>query len=273
MNKILLFAFAFIFSFGSAQKNKFEDVMNSKKLAYAFKDLKDKDKEDFYQQYFWLIKSEELKKYPHIEGIRPQVLYNFIREINPQAPTKELSEEDKKIREDTEHSLNQYFSKRDFENPVMIYNLESYVDPSGRKYFTEVNPERVAELLPKKLYTFTSRNKKENKQKTYYLYIDQKKNDYEMIELIPSEKNKKFYEALKLNMGDYKFPNFVPTVEPGDRKDEDDRNFYYITPFQVGNDNIMYRTKNFEDYELVKVKKEGAAWVDLRKSEKSKKNK
>lgn len=266
-NKILLFAMAFAFTFSFAQRNKFENVLNSRKLAYAYKDLKSKDKMDFYQQYYWLTKAEELKKFPHLEEIKPQVLYEFVREINPPNPTKELTPEDKAFREAAELSLDQYFSKRDLENPVLAFNLETYVDPSGKKYFTEVNPERIAALLPKKLYTFTTRNKKENIQKTYYLYINQEKNTYKIVDIIPKEKDKKFYATLKQNMGDYKISEFVPTVALGDRKDKIDIDYYYITPFQVGNDNIVYRTKNFEDYELVKVKKDGEAWVDLRKSE------
>jgi hypothetical protein len=262
-NKLLLLLVTLTFTFSFAQRNKYEDVLNSKKLGYFFKDVKDKDKDDFYQQYFWLKTAEELRKYPHIAEIRPQVLYEFVKEINPATATKDLSKEDQELRKSAEHSLNQYFSKRDFENPVLGLNLETYVDPSGKKYFTEVNPERVAALLPKKLYTFTSRNKKENKQKTYYLHIDQEKNRYKMIELLPSEKNTKFYEALKANLSNYKFPDFVPEVVPGDRKDKKDVDFFYITPFQVGNDNIVYRTKDFEDYELVKIKKDGAAWENI----------
>ena len=266
-NKILLFAFAFLFAFSFGQKNKYGSVINSRKLGYAFKDVKKKDKDDYYQQFFWLLKAEELGKYPNLVDIKPQVLYEFVKEINPPNPTKELSPEDKKFREAADLSLSQYMSKRDFENPVMILNLETYVDPAGKKYFTEVNPERVTVMLPKKLYSFTARNKKENTQKTYYLYIDQEKNSYKIVNILPSDKNTKFYATLKQNMGDFKFPNFVPSVELGDKKDKIDADYYYITPFQVGNDNVVYRTKNFEDYELVKVKKEGAAWVDLRKSE------
>lgn len=266
-NKLLLLAFACVFTFSFGQKNKYEKIYNSKKLAYAFRDVKDKDKFDFFQQYFWLTKAEELGKYPNLSDIRPQVLYEFVREINPPNPTKELTPEDAEFREAADLSLSQYFAKRDLENPVLQLNLETYVDPSGRKYFTEVNPERVAVLLPKILYTFTTRNKKENLQKTYYLYINQDKNKYKIVDIIPTEKDKKFYATLKQNMDNYAFPEFVPTVALGDKKDKVDADFYYITPFQVGNDNIVYRTKDFEDYELVKVKKEGAPWVDLRKSE------
>lgn len=266
-NKLLLFAMAFVFSFSFAQKNKYGNIYNSRKLGYAYKDVKDKDKDDYYQQFYWLYKAEELGKYPNLADIRPQVLYEFVKEINPPNPTKELSPEDKKFRKDAELSIDQYFSKRDLTNPVMVLNLETYVDPSGKKYFTEVNPERVTVMLPKKLYAFNTRNSKENTQKTYYLYIDQKENSYEIVEILPKKTNEKFYATLKQNMGDFTFPDFVPSVALGDRKDKIDVDYYYITPFQVGNSNVMYRTKNFKDYELVKVKKEGEAWVDLRKSE------
>ncbi len=265
--KILLFAFAFIFAFSFGQKNKYGNILNSRKLGYAYKDVKDKDKDDYYQQFYWLMKAEELGKYPHLKDIRPQVLYEFVKEINPPNPTKELSVEDKKFREAAELSLNQYFSKRDLTNPVMILNLETYVDPSEKKYFTEVNPERVVVMLPKVLYSFTTRNKKENTQKTYYLYIDQKKNEHHIVDIIPSKEDKKFYATLKQNMGDYEFPAFLPTVTLGDKKDKVDADFYYITPLQISDDNIVYRTKDFVDYEMAKVKKEGEAWVDLRKSE------
>ena len=72
-NKILLFAMAFAFTFSFAQRNKFENVLNSRKLAYAYKDLKSKDKMDFYQQYYWLTKAEELRKFPHLEEIKPRL--------------------------------------------------------------------------------------------------------------------------------------------------------------------------------------------------------
>jgi len=122
-------------------------------------------------------------------------------------------------------------------------------------------------MLPKVLYSFTTRNKKENTQKTYYLYIDQKKNEHHIVDIIPSKEDKKFYATLKQNMGDYEFPAFLPTVTLGDKKDKVDADFYYITPLQISDDNIVYRTKDFVDYEMAKVKKEGEAWVDLRKSE------
>lgn len=270
-NKILLFSLLMAFTFSFGQKNKYENILNSRKLGYAFKDVKDKDKEAYYQQFYWLMKAEQLRQFPNLSDIRPQVLYEFVKEINPPNPTKELSPEDKEFRDAAELSLDQFFAKRDFDNPVMILNLETYVDPSGKKYFTEVNPERVAALLPKQLYTFTTRNKKDASQKTYYLYIDQEKNTNRMVELIPSDKNKEFYATLKQNMGDYKFPEFVPEVALGDRKDKKDADYFYITPFQIGDSNIMYRTKDFEDFELMKVKKEGAAWVSLRDSERAKK--
>ncbi len=79
-----------IFGFGIAQKNKFAEVMNSKKLGMMIKKVNDKDKEDYYQQFYWLRKAEELKSYPHLAGIKPKVFYTFVKEINPQIPTKEL---------------------------------------------------------------------------------------------------------------------------------------------------------------------------------------
>jgi hypothetical protein len=45
----------------------------------VYKSVKDGDKDDFYQQYYWLVKAEQLKTYPHLKDIKPKVLYEFVK--------------------------------------------------------------------------------------------------------------------------------------------------------------------------------------------------
>ena len=262
-NIFLLFAFFLAFSFSYGQKNKFENVMNSKKLGVSYKKVKDKEKEDYYQQYYWLSRMETLKAYPHLEGIKPKVLYSFVKEISQPIPTKTLNAEHKKYRQEAELSLDQYFKNKDWENPVMKLNLDTYVDPENTKYFDVIKPERIAVLLPKRLYSFTAENTKTQQQKIYYLWINE--NDYKIVDIIPNQKkNEIFYEELQRDLGAYNFPNFVPeNVEPGDRKVKSDVDYIYITPFQVGNNNIVYKTKDFEEFIFVRYKKDGGPWTDV----------
>ncbi len=262
-NLILLFAAFLTFGFTYAQKNKFENVMNSKKLGVSYKSVKSKDKEDYYQQYYWLRRMEELKAYKHLEGIKPKVLYSFIKEISQPIPTKKLTKEQKKFRDDAELSLDQYFKNKDWENPVMKLNLNTYVDPERTKYFDVIKPERIKVLLPKRLYSFTAENSQNQQQKIYYLWIND--NDYKIVNIVPDKKkNEIFYEELKRDVGSYTFPDFVlDAVTTGDKKVKSDVDYIYLTPFQVGNDNIVYKTKDFEEFIFVRYKKDGGPWTDV----------
>ncbi|MBW8359897.1 MAG: hypothetical protein K0M63_08880 [Weeksellaceae bacterium] len=261
-NIILLFTALLAFNLSFAQ-NKFESVMNSKKLGVSYKSVKAKDKEDFYQQYYWLTRMEQLKAYPHLDGIKPKVLYSFIKEITPQLPTKTLTKENKAFRDEAELSLDQYFKNKDWTNPVMALNLNTYVDPQNEKYFSVVKPERIVTLIPKKLYSFTSENSKTQEQKIQYLWIDEDK--YKIVDIIPNEKkNEVFYSELKSILPNYSFPNYVPEkAQMGDKKVKSDVNYYYITAFPVGNSNIVYKTENFEDYIFVRYTKDGGPWTDV----------
>ncbi len=81
-NLTVLFALlAITFAFGQGKYGKY---LNSKKLALAYKSVKDADKDDYYQQYYWLVKAEQLKTYPHLKDIKPVVLYEFVKYVNPQ---------------------------------------------------------------------------------------------------------------------------------------------------------------------------------------------
>ncbi|TXF75074.1 hypothetical protein [Chryseobacterium sp.] len=259
-NITLFFAvLAFSFVFG---QNKFDDYLNSKKLAFTYKKIKDREKEDYYQQYYWLVKAEELKTYPHLKNIKPIVLYHFTREIYPATPTKKLSEEEKNLRIDAEHSLNQYFAKKDLQNPNLMYNLESYVDPSNSKYYTGVNPERIAELVPKELYTFTSVNKRTKDEKKYYLWVDDE--DYKIVDVIPAKTDKKFYETLNTQLPKYQISTFTPDVKKGDKTNKRDADYYFITPFQEGEE-ILYKTKDFKEFTIVRFKRPTKDWIELEK--------
>ncbi len=262
-NLSLLIAVLFAFNFSFAQKNKFENVMNSRKLGVSYKNVKSKDKEDFYQQYYWLTKMEQLKAYPHLDGIKPKVLYSFVKEITPQIPTKTLSEENKKFRSEAELSLDQYIKNKDWSNPIMALNLETYVDPQNEKYFDVIKPERIVTLLPKKLYSFTSENVKTAEQKIYYLWINER--DHKIVSIIPDEKkNPDFYRLLHEILPEYKFPNYVPEeARMGDRKVKSDADYIYIRAFQIGSDNIEYKTLDFENFIFVRYKKDGGPWTDV----------
>lgn len=262
-NIILLFAVFFTLTLCYAQKNKFENVMNSKKLGVSYKSVKAKDKEDYYQQYYWLRRMEELKSYKHLDGIKPRVLYSFIKEISQPIATKSMTKEQKKFRADAELSLDQYFKNKDWENPVMKLNLNTYVDPEHTKYFDVIRPERVVVLLPKRLYSFTAENAKTRQQKIYYLWINEDK--YKIVDIVPNKKkNEVFYEELKRDLPSFNFPDFViEKAEPGDKKLKSDRDYIYLTPFQVGSSNITYKTLDFEEFIFVRYKKDGGPWTDV----------
>ncbi len=96
--------------------------------------------------------------------------------MNPQNPTKKLDDRSKELRATAELSLNQYFKNKNFENnSVLMYNLETYVDPSKGQFYTKVDPEKIKELVPKELFAFNSYNRNLGEEKTYYLWVDKKK--------------------------------------------------------------------------------------------------
>ncbi|MFC3160943.1 hypothetical protein ACFOEQ_23180 [Chryseobacterium arachidis] len=110
----------------------------------VYKSVKDQDKDDFYQQYYWLVKAEQLKTYPHLKEVKPKVLYEFVKKVNPQNPTKKLDERGKELRATAELSLNQYFKNKNLDNnAVLMYNIETYVDPSKGQYYTKVDAEKL----------------------------------------------------------------------------------------------------------------------------------
>lgn len=92
-NITILFALLSVsFAFGQGKYGKY---LNSKKLALTYKSVKPVDKDDYYQQYYWLVKAEQLKTFPHLADIKPVVLYNFVKKVNPQNPTKKLDDRGK----------------------------------------------------------------------------------------------------------------------------------------------------------------------------------
>ncbi|MCC2590787.1 hypothetical protein [Chryseobacterium sp. MFBS3-17] len=266
--KLLLLCTLYLASNFAIAQNKFESVLNSRKLGVSYKSVKSKAKEDYYQQYFWLTKTEELTKFPHLDGIKPRVLYSFVKEIYPQIPTKSLTEENKKYRADAELSLDQYFKNKDWTNPVLALNLDTYVDPQNEKYHAHVKPESIKTLIPKRLYAFTSDNTQTSERKLQYLWVHD--NEYKIVNIIPDEKkNPVFYEELKTILPGYTFPDFYPeSASMGDKKVPSDVNYHYITAFQVGNNNIVYKTENFEDFIFVRYKKDGGPWTDVEHREK-----
>jgi hypothetical protein len=254
------------FAFG---QGKFGKYLNSKKLALTYKTVKDNEKENYYQQYYWLAKAEQLKTYPHLKDVKPIVLYEFVKKVNPQNLTKKLDDRGKELRETAELSLNQYFKNKNFENnAVLMFNLETYVDPSQGEYFTKVDPEKIKELVPKELFSFNSLNKKTQEEKTYYLWINKKKDDFKIVDIIPGEDDKKFYDSLKQYLPTYKFSKYVPSVKKGNKTDKTDVDFYYIMPFEQNTDNIEYKTTDFKTFILSQYRKAGDEWKGVEKTKK-----
>jgi len=255
------------FAFGQGKYGKY---LSSKKLALKYKTVKDNEKEDYYQQYYWLVKAENLKTYPHLQDIKPVVLYEFVKKINPQNPTKKLDATGKDLRETAELSLDQYFKNKNFQNnSVLMYNLETYVDPSQGQYFTKVDPERIKELVPKEFFGFASLNRKTGEQTNFYLWVDRKNDKFKIVDIVPSEKDKKFYASLRQYLPKYKFQTqYMPTVKKGTKTDKTDKDFFYIMPFEQNTDNIEYKTDDFENFTLSQVKRQGEAWIGVEKPRK-----
>lgn len=261
---IALLLSVLVFGFGLAQ-NKFEKTMNSRKLGASYKSVKEKDKDEYYQQYYWLVQMEKLKAQPHLKDIKPKILYQFVKEINPVIPTKTLEQKDKDLRQTAVHALNEFFSRKKWEDPLLPYNLETYVDPSASTYYTIVNPEKIQTLIPKQVYSFTSLNKQTRDEKVYYLWVHE--NDFEFINWVPSEKDATFYSNMNIYVPGYKISSFTPKMRVGDKKDPKDRELYYIMPFQEGQNNIEYRTKDFKNYEFIRYTKSGGPWTDIDRRE------
>lgn len=255
-------------AFGQGKYGKF---LNSKKLALTYKTVKPVDKDDYYQQYYWLVKAEQLKTYPHLADVKPVVLYNFVKKVNPQNPTKKLDERGKELRKTAELSLDQYFKNKNFQNnAVLLYNLETYVDPSQGEYFTKVDAEKIKQLVPKEFFGFASLNKKTQEETNYYLWVDKKNDKFKIVDIIPNEKdNAKFYASVKQYLPKYKFEKkYMPTVKKGTKADKTDKDFFYIMPFEQNKDNIEYKTEDFETFILSQVKREGEAWIGVEKPRK-----
>ena len=63
------------------------------------------------------------------------------------------------------------------------------------------------------------------------------------------KENKEFEADMKQYMTNFQISKMVPTnVVNGDKRDKKDIDFYYITPYQEGNENIVYKTEDFEKY-------------------------
>ena len=249
-------------------QGRFGKTLNSKKLALQYKSVKDKEKDDYYQQYYWLVKAEYLKTFPHLKEVKPVVLYEFVKKVNPQNETKDLDDRGKELRHTAQLSLDQYFKNKNFQNnEVLLYNLETYVDPSKGEYWTKVDPEKIKELVPKEVFGFASYNKKTKEEKNFYLWIDKKNDDFKIVDIIPNEKsNKQFYASLKQYLPKYKFETkYMPTMKKGTRTDKTDKLYYYIMPFEQNKDNIEYKTDDFENFTLSQVKREGEAWIGVEK--------
>lgn len=268
-NITILFALLSVsFAFGQGKYGKY---LNSKKLALTYKSVKPAEKDDYYQQYYWLVKAEQLKTFPHLAEVKPAVLYNFVKKVNPQNPTKKLDERGKELRKTAELSLDQYFKNKNFkDNQVLLYNLETYVDPSQGEYFTKVDAEKIKELTPKEFFGFASLNKKTMEETNYYLWVNKKKDEFKIVDIIPNEKeDKKFYASLKQYLPKYKFnKKYMPTVKKGTKADKTDKEFFYIMPFEQNVDNIEYKTDDFETFTLSQVKREGEAWIGVEKPRK-----
>lgn len=268
MNKTVIFLFSLLLlgHLSYAQKNPYEKTLNTKKLGVMVNKVKDRDKEDYYQQYYRLTLVEELAQYPNLKEIKPAVLYEFVKEITPPIPTKSLSKEHKSMRKEAQLSLDQYLSKKDWVNPVKSLNLLTYVDPENQYYHTRVDPERVSTLLPKKVFAFGTINSQEDDRKMNYLWMDDK-NNYHVVDIFPEENklNQEFYADIRSVIPDYVFPeDMVPAeVRRGDKKVKSDAEFYYIRPFEIDNSNIEYKTLDFKKFTLARYKLNGGPWTDF----------
>lgn len=247
-----------VFGFGFGQKNKFEKILGTKKLATTFKNVKNGDKDQFYQQYYWVAKVEELSSYSHLKDIKPVVLYQFVKEIYPPVSTKKYTKEDKELRKTTELALDQFMKRKDSENPLVMYNVETYIDPKGTEYFTRINPEKIYTLIPKSLYMFKAVNKKTGEEKTRNLWINDGK--YKIVDVFPPKEDKDFYNTLYKFMPGFKISELVPTVKMGEKKDKIDVEYFYITPFQEGSESIEYKTNDFKTFKLVRYRKVDGIW-------------
>lgn len=266
MKKNILLIFGlFSMSFLMAQNNRFSNDLKTRKLSYKHRTLKKKHKDDFYQQFYWVTEIEKLKAHQHLAKMNVHPLYKVISTIAPAIPSKKLNNEEKTLREDSGLALGEYFKRKEYQHNVAIHDLDSYVDPSGKKYVEHINPERIKELMKKKIYAISTYNTESKEQKTYYVLLNYKKKrvESEFINLIPDkEKNKDFYKDLSIVLPNFEFPSFIPTIKKGDKRSKKDMDYFYITPFEKESNNIIYKTKDFKKFKLAKFKKNGAPWRD-----------
>ncbi len=260
MNKILfLLSVFFLTNFAEAQrKNRFENYLNTKKLGTIYKGVKPGERDKFFRQYFLVQKVEELQAYPNISKIKPEILYAFVKDTYPPIETKSLSPEDKKLREDALLSINYLFNKKDLKNPLLVPNVESYIDPGNRYYFLKILPISVTENIPKEIYSYTNNDVRNSKQETNYFWINKKK-EIEKVNIFPSIDNKKFWNRVHTFLPNYTFSSNPATFS----KPFKDQTLYVITPFPRGLENIEYRTKDFKDFIVSRYMDESGIWRDI----------
>jgi hypothetical protein len=67
----------------------------------------------------------------------------------------------------------------------------------------------------------STQQQKYRRRKTYYLWIDKEKDDFNIVDIIPEEKeNKAFYTRVKQYLPSYKFSKYVPSVKKGQKRTE-----------------------------------------------------
>lgn len=243
--------------FEKKSKNRFEKFLTTKKLGTIYKGVKESEKDDYFQQYFLVTKVEELLAYPHLKDFKPEVLYAFVKEIYPAIPTKTLSKENQKLRNDAYIAINHFFLNKDWNNPNLNYNVESYADPGNQYYFLKINPESVKENIPKEIYSFRTTDSRTPNPYTYYFWMNGKK--LQRVDIVPGQDQKVFWSRL------YHFlPNYsISTLPAQFSKPFKDQTLYVITPFPTGMNTIEYRTKDFKDFIISRYKNTQGTWVDI----------
>lgn len=251
-------------TFGAlAQKNKYQDILSSKKLGMTVKTVKNGDKEEFYQQYYRNLMVEDLLKDKSLKGMKPVVVYQFVQEITPLVTTKSLTPEEKGLRDQAQKSLDQYLENKAWDNPIKAENLETFVDPGNLGHERTLVASDIKVLVPNKLFGATVQNTKTGQPEYLFYSYDGKK--YEKVNLIPAEKgNAQFYGELAEILPAYKLnPSMPVEVKMGDKKLKSDRTYFYIRPAAVEGDQIIYKTEDFKNYTFVRFKKGDGEWTDV----------
>jgi hypothetical protein len=78
MRRNITILFALLSMSFALDKENMANIL-AQKTCNRYKSVKDGDKDDYYQQYYWLVKAEQLKTYPHLKDIKPVVLYEFVK--------------------------------------------------------------------------------------------------------------------------------------------------------------------------------------------------